>query len=156
MKRIWPLMIAALIGVPVAGCGNDSDAMTSPEPADVTGTWTGLLGTQGSGSALRMTWVASQSAASFSGPLTLVKPAADVPATGPLTGTISGSQLSFSYVVAAGSVNGFPGCTISGAGSGTLSGSTITGSLTLAFTSCGGASSGLEPPTSNQLSLTKQ
>jgi hypothetical protein len=118
--------------------------------------WTGLLGAPGSGSALRMTWMASQSGTSVSGPLSIVKPMAAVEATGPLTGTVSGTQLSISYVVTAGSVIGYPSCSISGTGSGTLSGSTISGTLTLTFTSCGGASSGLEPPASNQLSLTKQ
>jgi hypothetical protein len=155
MRTLWRCAVAALIGA-ATGCGSDSGTVVSPEPADVTGVWTGLLGAPGSGSALRMTWVASQSGSSVSGPLTIVKPMSAVPATGPLTGTISGSQLSLSYAVAAGSVSGFPSCSISGTGTGTLSGSTIAGTLSLTFTSCGGASSGLEPPASNQLSLTKQ
>jgi hypothetical protein len=150
---LWRFMLVVLI-VPAAGCGGES--ATSPVQADVTGTWTGLLGPSGSGSALRMTWAASQTGGSLAGPLTLVKPAANAPATGPLTGTISGSQLTLSYVVTAGSVTGFPDCGISGMGSGTLSGLTITGTLMLTFTSCSGASSGLEPPASSQFSLTKQ
>lgn len=155
MKTLWRSVIVVLIGA-VAGCGSDSGTVTSPGPADVTGIWTGLLGAPGSGSALRMTWMASQSGTSVSGPLSIVKPMAAVEATGPLTGTVSGTQLSISYVVTAGSVVGYPSCSISGTGSGTLAGSTISGTLTLTFTSCGGASSGLEPPASNQLSLTKQ
>lgn len=153
MKTLWRCMIVALI-VPVAGC--DGEPVTSPGQTDVTGTWTGMLGTSGSGSALRMTWIASQSGGSVAGPLTLVKPAVNTPAAGPLTGTIAGSQLTLSYVVSAGSVTGFPTCSISGSGSGTLAGLTITGTLPLTFTSCSGASSGLEPPASSQFSLTKQ
>ena len=155
MKTLWRSVIVVLIGA-AAGCGSDSGTVTSPGPADVTGVWTGLLGAPGSGSALRMTWVASQSGTSVGGPLTIVKPMSAVEAVGPLTGTISGGQLSLSYAVTAGSVAGFPSCSISGTGSGTFSGSTITGTLTLTFTSCSGASSGLEPPASNQLSLTRQ
>ena len=155
MKTLWRPAIVVLIGF-ITACGSADDTMTPPEPVDLTGTWTGMLGTPGSGSALRMTWAASQSGFSVSGPLTLVKPAAGVPATGPLTGTIAGSQLSLSYAVNAGSVAGFPSCSISGTGSGTFSGSTITGTLMLTFTSCSGATSGLEPSASSQLSLTKQ
>jgi hypothetical protein len=157
MKTLWRCLIVILTWA-AAGCGSDSGTVTSPGPADVAGTWTGLLGTPGSGSALRMTWTASQSGTSVSGPLSIVKPMAPAAAeaTGPLTGTISGSQLSISYLVAAGSVFGYPGCSISGTGSGTLSGSTISGTLMLTFTSCGGSSSGLEPPASNQFSLTHQ
>lgn len=153
MKTLTRCMIVAVIGV-LGGC--DDNPGVSPGPADVTGTWTGLLGTQASGSALRLTWVASQSGDTVSGALTVVKPMNNVPATGPLTGTISGSQLALSYSVTAGSVAGFPNCTISGSGGGTLSGSTITGALPLTFTSCSGAASGLEPPSSSQFSLTKQ
>ena len=39
---------------------------------------------------------------------------------------------------------------------GTLSGSTITGTMSLTFTSCDAVNSGLAPPASNDLSLTKQ
>jgi hypothetical protein len=155
MKMLTRWMIVVAIGLSMAGCGDVDRTSTSPA-IDATGTWTGILGTPGSGSALRMTWVASQSGSLAAGPMTLVKPAPNVPATGPLTGVVSGSQLLLTYNVPSGSVTGFASCSILGSGSGTLSGSTITGMLPLMFTSCSGASSGLEPPASSQFTLTKQ
>lgn len=155
MKMLRSWMIAVLIGLPLAGCGSDRGP-SSPTPTDITGTWTGFFGTPGSGTALRVTWLASQSGSSVGGSMTLVKPMANVPATGPLSGTLSGSLLSLSYVVPAGSVNGYASCSISGNGTGTLSGSTITGTMSVTFTSCDGVNSGLAPPAASDLSLTKQ
>lgn len=155
MKMLTRWMIALAAGLPMAGCGDVGRLSTSPA-MDATGTWTGTLGAPGSGSALRMTWIASQSGNLAAGPMTLVKPAPNIPATGPLTGVVSGGQLLLTYNVPAGSVAGFASCSILGSGSGTLSGSTLTGVLELTFTSCGGASSGLEPPASSQFTLTKQ
>lgn len=155
MKMCTRWMIGVVISLPMAGCVDVGRTSTSPE-IDATGTWTGTLGTPGSGSALRVTWIVSQSGNLANGPMTLVKPVSNVPATGLLTGVVSGSQLLLTYNVSAGSVAGFASCSILGSGSGTLSGSTITGTLLLTFTSCNGASSGLEAPASSQFTLTKQ
>ena len=133
MKTLTRWMIAVAVGVLMAGCGDGGRTSTAPA-IDATGTWTGILGAPGSGSALRMTWIANQSGSLAAGPMTLVKPVPNVPATGPLTGVVSGGQLLLTYNVSAGSVTGFPSCGISGSGSGTLSGSTITGTLLLTFT----------------------
>lgn len=157
MKMLWRWMIAVLFGSPLTGCVDVGRSLTSPTAIDLRGTWTGMLGAQGSGSALRLTWVANQSGNLATGPMTIVKPVPNVPATGPLGGVISsGDRVLLSYAVAVGSVSGLPSCSILGTGNGVVSGSTITGTMTLTFTSCDGANSGLAPPTTNDLSLTKQ
>jgi hypothetical protein len=78
---------------------------TSPSPPlDLGGAWSGMLGQPQSGSALRVTWTASQTGATVSGPATLVKPALNVPAAGTMSGTLVGSQLTLTYIVPAGGV----------------------------------------------------
>jgi hypothetical protein len=102
---------------------------------------------------LRVTWVASQTGTTVSGSATLVKPATNIPATGTLTGTLTGSQLSLTYLVPAGSVPGFPGCTVSGTGLASATSSTISGMLSITFGGCAG--SGLQPTGNDQLVMTK-
>jgi len=113
-----------------------------------------MLGQPQSGSALRMTWTASQTGATVSGPATLVKPALNVPAVGTMTGTLVSSQLMLTYSVPAGGVPVYLSCTIAGSGSATASSQTISGSLQTTFTNCLG--SGLDTPESAQLTLTRQ
>jgi hypothetical protein len=125
----------------------------SPSPLNLTGTWSGMLGQSGTGSALRVTWVATQAGASVTGPATLVKPSANVPATGTMAGTLSGSQLTLTYSVPAGAVPVYLSCMVTGGGSATATNQTISGNLETTFTFCLG--SGLERPDSTQLTLAK-
>ena len=145
-------LLLGLLALSSASCGGSTGP--SGPALNLAGTWSGLLGESRSGTALRMTWVASQNGNNVTGQATLVKPAPNIPATGPLSGTLTGSQLSLTYTVGAGAVPGFPSCSISGNGSATATSSTISGSLAVSFASCAG--SGLEPTGSNQISLTKQ
>ena len=78
MKSLLRRTIALLVALPAAGCDEYDPWLVAPEPTEVLGTWTGLLGTPGSGAALRMTWVVSQAGNVYEGPLTLVKPAPNV------------------------------------------------------------------------------
>jgi hypothetical protein len=134
-----------------AACGGST---TSSSQLNLAGNWSGLLGQPGSGTALRLTWVATQAGTTISGPATLLKPATNIPATGTLSGTLRGTNLTLSYLVPNGTVPGFGACSITGNGSATATSSTISGALMLTFTSCAG--SGLEPTGSDQLALTKQ
>jgi len=144
------MALAAVAAMLAGACGSS----TSPSTAlNLTGTWAGRLGQQQSGSALRLTWTATQTGATVSGPATFVKPALDVPATGTMSGTLSGNQLTLTYSVPAGTVPVYLSCTIVGTGSVTASGDTISGNLQTAFTNCLG--SGLETPDSPQLTLTR-
>jgi uncharacterized membrane protein len=126
---------------------------SSPSSVDLTGNWSGQVGQAMSGSALRLTWAATQAGTAVTGLGTLVKPAVNVPATGTLSGTMNGSQLALAYLAPAGSVAGFPSCAISGTGTATVSENSITGTLSLNFTACAG--SGLEPTGSDLLALSR-
>jgi hypothetical protein len=126
---------------------------TSPSSVNLTGTWSGQVGVPMSGSALRVTWVATHAGTAVTGPGTIVKPAVNVPATGTLSGTLTNSQLALAYLAPPGNVPGFPACEVSGTGTATVDGDTITGTLVLNFTAC--ADSGLEPTGSDQLALSR-
>ena len=144
-------LVLGVLSISGVACGDSTKP--SPTPINLAGTWSGLLGQTGSGTALRMTWSVSHEGNNVSGPATLIKPSANVPATGILGGTLTGSQLSLTYTVPAGSVPGFATCSISGSGSATVTNSAISGSLAATFLSCSG--SGLEPTGSIQLMLTR-
>ena len=101
-----------------------------------------------------MTWITTQAGAAVSGSATLVKPALNVPAAGTMSATLSGSQLTLTYSVPAGSVPVYLSCTVAGTGSATATNQSITGTLQTTFTNCLG--SGLETPESAQLTLTRQ
>ena len=144
-------VLVAITAAPAWACGT----ATSPTAAlNLTGTWSGRLGEQQSGSALRVTWTATQTGATVSGPATFVKPALNVPATGTMSGTLSGSQLTLSYSVPAGAVPVYLSCTIAASGSATASSQAISGNLQTTFTNCLG--SGLETPDSPQIALSRQ
>lgn len=112
-----------------------------------------MIGQPQSGAALRVTWNAVQTGATVSGPATLLKPALNVPATGTMTGTLTGSQLALTYSVPAGAVPVYLSCTIAGTGSAMATSGTISGTLQTSFTNCLG--SGLETPDSPQLTLSR-
>jgi hypothetical protein len=151
MRRFRTIGFIAVVAVVAGACRGS----TSPSPPlDLGGTWSGMLGQSQSGSALRVTWTASQTGATVSGPATLVKPALNVPATGTMSGTLVGSQLTLTYSVPSGGVPVYLSCTITGSGSATASNQTISGTLQTTFTNCLG--SGLETPDSAQLTLTRQ
>lgn len=125
--------------------------MPSP-PISLSGTWSGVIGQgSGGGHALRVSWTASQNGSTASGAVSVLTspPVTDVIFSGALTGAISGSQVSLSL-----SAQPLPGsdCSLSGTGSAQIATGTIVGTLDVHFTSCGV----LEPPSNNQLVLTKQ
>jgi hypothetical protein len=140
------LLLVAIFGVCTRG-------PTEPTLPDLTGTWTGMLGLPGSGNAVRVTWVLTHTNRAVNGPMTLIKPAVNVPATGTVVGAVNGTQLSLSYQVPAGTVAGVPECALSGGGTQNASATTITGTFTVMATNCERAGF---PALDNQLSLTKQ
>jgi hypothetical protein len=140
----------SLIPLLFASCGGAA-TMPSP-PVNLSGTWSGVVGQgSGGGRALRVTWTATQDGNTASGQATVLTspPVTDVIFSGMLTASISGSQVSFAL-----SAQPLPGsdCSLSGTGSGTVTTTTLAGSLNIQFTSCGA----LEPPSNNQFVLTKQ
>ena len=149
--RILTVMLPATLLASLSGCGGSSNA-PSP-PTDLTGTWSGQLGQQGSTSALRLTWTATQTGNVVSGLGTLVKPAVDVQARGVMTGILNGDRMFLTYVVPSDSIQGFFSCEITGFGNASATNDSMTGELVLTFRSCAGT--GLEPPGSNMLRLTR-
>ena len=140
----------SLISILVTSCGGA--AMMPSPPANLSGTWSGVIGQgSGGGRALRVTWTATQDGSTASGPASVLTspPVTDVIFSGILAGKISGSQVSFTL-----SAQPLPGsdCSLSGTGSAAVATGTLTGSLNVQFTSCGA----LEPPSNNQIVLTKQ
>ena len=143
--------VLLVLGLLLCAC---DDAPTGPTVApSITGNWQGLLGQSMSGTALRMTWQASRTGDSVAGPATIFKPSLSVVGSGTLEGTLTGNQLTLRLSVPTGNVPGFPACAVTGTGSATVSGNSLSGTLATNFSSCTGT--GLEPPTSNQLSMTR-
>ena len=148
MRAVLVVMFACI----TTGCGGSASSPSSS--LNLTGSWSGMVGQPQSGSALRLTWIATQSGTTVSGPATLVKPSTDVPATGTMAGTLTGSRLTLTYEVPAGSVPVYLSCTISGSGTATATAQSMVGALQLVFTNCLG--SGLETTESPQFTLAKQ
>ena len=139
-----------LVSIVFASCGGAA-MMPSPR-VDLSGRWSGVIGQgSGGGRALRVTWTATQDGSTASGPASVLTspPVTDIIFSGILTGSLSGSQVSFTL-----SAQPLPGsdCSLSGTGSATAATGTLVGSLDVHFTSCGA----LAPPSSNQLVLAKQ
>lgn len=144
------LIVSALVAC--AACGGDSTTPSEP-PANVAGTWTGQLGTSASGTALRLTWTATQSGSTATGPARLVKPSVGTEIPGTLSATINGTQAGLSFSAPPGSVPTLPACTASGTGSGTVGGNSILGTFSLTATACD--SIGVENATSGALLMTR-
>jgi len=149
MQRLRRFVAFSVLAATALTCNGEM----SPSPVNLTGTWSGMLGQSGTGSALRVTWIATQTGMTVSGPATMVKPSLNVPATGTMTGTLSGSQLTLTYAVPAGAVPVYLSCMVTASGSATATSQSISGNLDTTFTFCLG--SGLERPDSTQLTLTK-
>ncbi len=122
----------------LAGC-NNSNAIVTPTPSapTVTGTWSGPLTFEGQ--TATMTWTLTQTGSSVSGPARVALPNGIVLLNGQLTGTLTGSTMTYSIAVAQGGVPAEPAC------SGRLDGSvavtqgatsTMTGSYTVGTSSC--------------------
>ena len=142
--------VVSVLAMLVASCGG---AAMMPSPSvNLIGTWSGILGREsGGGRALRVAWTVTQDGSAASGPVSVLTspPVTDVIFSGTLTGTISGNQLSLTL-----SAQPLPNseCSMSGTGTAAVAAGTIAGSLDVHFTSCGL----IEPPSNNQLVLTKQ
>jgi hypothetical protein len=150
-RRISAVVAVVILLSSLSACGNSPTA--PPAPVDLTGTWSGQVGPPGSGSALRLTWAATQTGNVVSGIATLIKPAAGVQARGAMTGIFIADRLTLTYSVPPDSIQGFTTCEIAGVGNVTAATNKMTGTLGLMFRSCDGT--GLEPPASNELTLTR-
>jgi hypothetical protein len=133
-------------------CGDDSTSPSEPPP-DLTGSWTGQIGSSMSGTAVRFTWTATQSGNTASGQARLVKPAVGTEIPGTFTATVAVNQAALSFSAPPGSVPTLPACTASGSGSGTIGSNSIAGTFSLTATGC--ASIGIENASSAPLLMTR-
>jgi len=154
VRRSVAVMLALLALVSVS-CGRSPNAPQASS-IDLSGSWSGVVGAgSGGGRALRLTWSATQTGGTVSGPATLsTSPAvSDLTFTGTLSGVVTGTQLSLTYVAPAGSVSGAPECVISARGLATTTNTSMSGQFDVTFAWCDLL--GLQPPSSNQFTLTK-
>jgi hypothetical protein len=142
-----------LLSTLIACAGCDDSAAPSESTPKVTGTWTGMIGSAMSGSAVRLTWTASQAGAGVLGVARLVKPAIGTEMPGTLSGLIAGDQIGLKFTSGRLAVPSVPDCVVFGDGSGTIRGNTITGTFSLTAMSC--AAIGIESLTDAPLFLTR-
>jgi hypothetical protein len=112
-----------------------------------------MIGTSGSGNALRASWTATQTGNAVTGTITLLKPSVNLVFTGTLSGTISSNQVALTYRIPQGSVPNLPDCTMSGTGPAEATNTLIAGTLSITYTNCEGFIA--QPATSEPMSLSK-
>lgn len=121
-----------------AACTVERTTTTQPSPqTTLTGTWTGDLVVQGA--TARMTWTLTQTDASVAGPVLVVLPSGTVLLNGALTGTVSGSTLTYVINIGPGAIPSQPACTGQLGGTATTSfaaTSTVAGSYSVTSSSC--------------------
>lgn len=130
----------------IVGCSSDSGGTATPTsptsasasasapaaPAlNLAGTWRGTFRAPGESECCAISWTATQSGASVSGPVSIaVGEGGIVLAT--LTGTVSGAQLtSATFTVAAGAIGDLPTCSIRGTGTLAASADSVSGPLAI-------------------------
>jgi len=101
-----PLLVALFV---LPACGkNDAPSTPTPAQIDVTGRWTGDLSVQGA--AGRMMWTLTQTNAAVAGPVAVLLPSGTVVLNGFLTGTMSGSSLTYAISVGPNGIPSQPTC----------------------------------------------
>jgi hypothetical protein len=102
---------ATLVGLMVltTACASDKTA-TAPEPASasLTATWAGPIVVDGTEA--RMTWTLTQVNQAVTGPVAILLPSGTVLLNGFLSGTLSGTALSYTISVGTGGVPSRPTC----------------------------------------------
>jgi hypothetical protein len=94
----------------LAACGNQSPTAPATMPIDVTGTWRGAITVQGVEA--RMTWTLTQAVGgAVTGPVLVGLSNGDVLLNGSLTGTLTGSTLTYAIAVGPGGIPSRPDCT---------------------------------------------
>jgi hypothetical protein len=136
----------ALCAFTIASCGDNS---SSPSAVNVAGTWNGnlptLLGTA------RVTWALTQTGTAVSGTASVVDATAQPVFSGPLSGSVSGSTLTYNVTIPAGGVPVVPSCTGRIDGTMAVNGSSMSG----AFTGTSSCQSQV-PLTGGNLTMSKQ
>ncbi|MCC7415674.1 MAG: hypothetical protein IT176_00925 [Acidobacteria bacterium] len=137
MRRV---VLGLILAFSVAACAADAPsppAAPSNPNASIAGTWIGELPYQGT--TVRMTWTLSQAGANVSGPVLIGFATGTVLVNGVLTGTVSGSALTYTIAVGPGGIPLSPQCV--GQLGGTMTASagsvpTLAGTFALVSSTC--------------------
>jgi hypothetical protein len=130
------LLALCLLSVGLSACVSTSTTQPTT-PNSLTGVWSGDITLQGASG--RMTWTLTQNDASVSGPILVVLPTGTVLLNGALTGTLSGTTLTYVINIGAGAIPSLPACTGQLGGSATVTlgnTSTMTGTYSVVSSSC--------------------
>jgi hypothetical protein len=150
MRR--PLLALVLILALAPACTDRTPATpTAPQPLNLSGVWRGNIAV--AGAAAIMTWTLTQSSTAVAGPVLVALPSGTVLVNGALTGTLSGSTLTYTIAVSPGGIPAQPAC--GGQLAGTMTAaiaatSTLSGTLTVSSSTCP------TPFVDGNLTLTKQ
>jgi hypothetical protein len=145
-------ILACLVSAPA--CDSSSSTMPPPQSTDLTGTWAGDLALQSlQGITARMTWTLTQNNNAVAGSVLVSLPNGTVLLNGTLSGTLSGSTLTYVIVVSPGGIPSQPACAgqLGGTVTATLGvTSTLSGSYALTSATC------TTPFSSGTFTLTKR
>ncbi len=104
----WKYASIVVVLLLAAGC-SDKSTPTAPSPPNLTGTWSGALTLQDTPA--QMKWTLAQSGTAVSGPVLVLLPTGVVLMNGSLTGTLSGTTLTYTIAVSPGGIPSNPACT---------------------------------------------
>lgn len=141
-------LVVAVLGV---GCTSDkSPTQSAPSPLNLTGVWSGDLPLQETPA--RMSWSLTQTNTSVTGQVLILLPTGTVLLNGTLTGTLTGSTLTYTIAILPGGILSLPAC--SGQLAGTTNAaigtpSTLSGSYAVTSSTCA------TPLTGGDFTLTK-
>ena len=152
-KGLAAIVLCCSVGLTIA-CSDKGQAPTTtptPQTTNVAGTWTGQVSALGTSA--RMTWTLSQTGTSVTGPVLLSLSNGAVLLNGFLTGSVSGTTLTYLISVGPGGIPLQPSCAgqITGTMAVTIGGvSTMAGTPTISSSTCA------PPFPAGPLTLTKQ
>jgi hypothetical protein len=153
MQRILTALMlsCAVAWLPACGSSNSTPVTPTPSTVNVAGTWAANVAAVGTSA--RMTWTLSQSNTTVTGPVLLSLSTGIVLMNGFLTGTVSGTTLTYTISVGPGGIPLQPACAGQIGGTmaiviGTVS--TLTGTPAVTSSSCP------VPLPAGSITLTKQ
>jgi hypothetical protein len=152
--RMRVIITGLLLALVVSACvesSRDRPGEPSSTVANIAGTWRGSLTVQGT--AMQMTWALAQTNATVSGTAIVTLASGTVLLNGTLSGTVTGTTLTYSIAVGPGGVPSQPACTGQLGGTASLVGTSpvtaLNGSYSVVSSSCP------IPLTTGTLSLTR-
>jgi len=140
LKRLIPALLLAS----AVACSSDSGmTTTTPTPVTLTGNWNGPISLQGFSAS--MTWQLTDTGSNVTGPVIILLPNGTVLLNGFLTGTVTGSSLSYTISVGPGGIPTQPTCVGQLKGTMTLTATTMNGSVGLSSSNCTSLTASMVP-----------